>query len=192
MKYVFIAIFLILSLSLKAQHEHHKHHDHQSLESKQPTAHSLFHLDAEWTTQDNKKIKFKNLDNKKSVMAMVFTSCPSACPMIVSEMKEMQKKAKNKDVNYYLFSFDSERDKPEKLKAFKNKMKLGNNWTLFHANESNVRELANVLGVQYKKTADKNFIHSNVIFVLNESGEIICKKEGLKPDVEVCLKSLND
>ncbi|MCH2535050.1 MAG: SCO family protein [Bdellovibrionales bacterium] len=192
MKYVSIAIILFLSVSLKAQHDHHKHHDHQSLQAKEPTAHSLFHLNSEWTTHDNKKINFKDLDKKKSVMAMVFTSCPSACPMIVSEMKEMQDEAKNKDINYYLFSFDSKRDKPKKLKAFKEKMKLDKNWTLFHAKESNVRELANVLGVQYKKTADNNFIHSNVIFVLNKNGEVICQKEGLKPNVKVCLKGLNN
>lgn len=192
MKYLMIIISLFLSLSLKAQHEHHKHHKHKAMQATEPTAHSLFHLTSEWTTQDNQKVKFNDLEKKKSVMAMVFTSCPSACPMIVSEMKEMQEKSKNKDINYYLFSFDSERDKPEKLKAFKNKMRLNENWTLFHAKESNVRELANVLGVQYKKTADNNFIHSNVIFVLNKDGEIVCKKEGLKPQVEVCLKSLNN
>lgn len=193
MKYIVFLLSILMAATTfaKSGHNGHKKHKHESLKASEPTKHSLFHLTSEWKTHKEKKVKFNNLEKKKSVMTMIFTNCASACPMLVSEMKDMQAQAKNKNINYYLFSFDTERDDPKQLTKFKNKMKLDKNWTLFHGNKSDTRELANVLGIQYKKTPDNNFIHSNVIFVLNEKGEIICKKEGLKPNVKECLKHLN-
>jgi len=46
-----------------------------------------------------------------------------------------------------------------------------------------VLELAALLGVKYKASANGQFAHSNVITVLNAKGEIVHQQIGLNEDV---------
>jgi protein SCO1 len=55
-------------------------------------------------------------------------------------------------------------------------------WTLLHGQPDDVLELAALLGVRYKEGADGQFMHSNVITLLNANGEIVVQQIGLNSD----------
>lgn len=141
---------------------------------------SIFLLNQTWTTQDDKKISLEQLGGKPFIATMVFTSCPGACPLMVSDIKSFENqltKNEKKEINFALFSIDPVRDKPAALNKFYQKMHLDNRWTLLTSNADQVREMAAVLGFGYKKVDDDDFTHSSTLFLLSSDGEILARKE---------------
>src|SRR4051812_6289947 len=51
---------------------------------------SLYQLDSSWTTDSSQTIKLASLQGRVQVLAMFFTSCQYACPIIVHDMKRLE------------------------------------------------------------------------------------------------------
>ena len=144
---------------------------------------SIYQLADTFQTQDNKKITLSYFMGKPTVVGMIFTHCPYACPRLTADIKDIEEKMNSKKgVNYLLVSFDSERDFPEQLKKFANSYGLNQNWTLLHGDENAVRTLSVLLNVQFQKDATGNFSHSNIISVLDKDGVLVFQKEGIDAD----------
>ena len=155
---------------------------------------SIFLLDSKWETQDSKEIKLKDLKGKNIVMVMIFTSCQTACPLLVADMQKVAaqvSKDKLKQTTMVLVSIDPDNDTPEVLKqyAIKNKMD-GEPWLFLRSDKESIRELANVLAVKYKKISPIVFSHSNIITVFNKKGEMVKQVEGTVQSGEVA-KTVN-
>ncbi len=152
---------------------------------------SIYQLDSKWRDESGKTISLADLKGKKQIMAMIFTSCTYACPLILNDMKKIESQTKSKDVNYLLVSIDPTRDTPEVLKSFAERNNLDlNKWRLITGSQNGISELAAVLGFRYKKEKDGSFSHSNIISVLNENGEIAFQHFGLNQSVQDVLNSL--
>jgi protein SCO1/2 len=147
---------------------------------------SIFNLSSKWKTEENKTIELKDLKGKTLVMVMIYTSCKTACPRLVADMRNIEKqvpeKLKNK-VQYIMISIDPETDTPDRLKSFaiENQMD-GDQWTFLQGDLNSVREFANVLSVKYKQISPMDFSHSNIISVFNPQGELVHQQEGLGVD----------
>ena len=146
---------------------------------------SIYHLDSTWLDAHEQQVKITDLAGHLRIVAMLFTSCPGACPMTIQDIQHIRSllpTAARAAVMVTVFSFDPERDTPEKLLAFKNKMKLEKDvWTLLTPEQpADVTALAAALGVRFKKLESGDFIHSNIIFLLDKQGEVVAKQEGLK------------
>lgn len=143
---------------------------------------SIFLLDSKWQTQDAKEIQLKDLKGKNVVMVMIFTSCKTACPLLVADMKNVAskiEKEKLKETTLVLVSIDPENDTPEVLKKYADMNNIsGKPWLLLRSDKESVRELANILAVKYKKISPIIFSHSNIISVFNKKGEMINQEEG--------------
>ncbi|NJD22214.1 MAG: SCO family protein [Melioribacter sp.] len=152
---------------------------------------SIYQLESVWKNETGKKMMLNELKGKKQIMAMVFTSCTYACPLIVNDMKKIESQIKNDDVNFLLISIDPKRDTPEALMQYAKNNKLDmKRWRLLTGDENSISELAAVLGFKYKKEPDGSFSHSNIINVLNESGEIAYQHFGLNQDTKDVLDEL--
>src|SRR5690606_31761410 len=101
--------------------------------------------------------------------------------------KDVKAKSKNK-MNVSIFSLDSFRETPQSLAEFSSKRQLPSHWGLYTSDSDAVAELAASLGVRYKRLPDGDYIHSNVIYLLNSEGEIIAQKEGIKSAREDFVK----
>jgi protein SCO1/2 len=149
---------------------------------------SIYQLDSTWTSDANKKVKLGVLRNRPQVVAMFFASCQYTCPLTVSDLKNIEAALPENlrtNVGFALVSFDSLRDTPAALKAYRAKRELSNqNWTLLRGEPDDVRELAALLGVIYKQDSKGDFAHSNLITILNAEGEIVFQQAGinLPPD----------
>lgn len=144
---------------------------------------SIYNLPSQWTTQDNKNIEMKDLKGKVLVMVMIYTSCKSACPRLVADMRHIEERIPEnlKDkVQLVLVSIDPTVDTPKRLKEFSIENKMdGNQWLFLRSTEENTREFAAVLAVNYKKISPMDFSHSNIISVFNADGELAFQQEGL-------------
>ena len=157
-----------------------------ALPAGKPTDTSLYLLDSKWTSDVGKIIPLSVLRGRPQIVAMFFTHCEYACPILVNDMKKLQAalpadvRAK---VDFLLVSFDTKRDKPESLAAFRKKETLPvTSWTLLRGAADDVRELAALLGINYAPDARGQFAHSNLITVLNAEGEIAFQQPGLNGD----------
>ena len=157
------------------------------------TARSLYQLDAKWTSDAGAAVQLASLRGQPVVLAMFFASCEYACPLIVDDMKRLgaslpaDVRARAK---FVLVSFDVARDTPAALAAYRERLKLGNAWTLLHGETANVQELAMLLGVKFKQDARGQFSHSNLITILNPEGEIAHQRAGLMGDVSDAAKAV--
>jgi protein SCO1/2 len=149
---------------------------------------SLYQLDSVWTSDVGTKTRLAVLKGRPQVMAMFFSHCEYACPVLVHDMKRIEAalpEALKGKVDFALVSFDTERDSPSVLKAYREKEHLSvKNWSLFTGKADDVRELAALLGVNYQKDSKGQFAHSNLITILNAEGEIAYQLTGLNQRVE--------
>lgn len=157
---------------------------------------SIYNLPSKWTNQNGKEIEMKDLKGKVLVMVMIYTSCKSACPRLVADMRNIESRLpasiKGK-VELVLVSIDPETDTPERLKSFAidNKMN-GNQWMFLRSTEENTREFAAVLAVNYKKIAPLEFSHSNIISVFNADGELAYQQEGLGVNSDETIQKITE
>lgn len=145
---------------------------------------SLYQLESTWTSDVGKDVKLGVLRGRPQIVAMFFTTCEYACPIIVEKMLAIEQalpEALRGKVDFLLVTFDVERDTPEVLKAYRAKKHLPMaRWTLLRGKEDDVRELAALLGINYQRDARGQFSHSNVITILNPEGEVAFQQTGLK------------
>lgn len=143
---------------------------------------SIFLLDSKWKNQEGKELQLRDLKGKNLVVVMIFTSCQTACPILVADMQKIAAKIdpKKTDENtMVLVSIDPDNDTPEVLKKYAEERKMdAKHWTLLTSDMESIRELANVLAVKYKKISPILFSHSNIITVFNKNGEMIKQVEG--------------
>ena len=154
-----------------------------ALPAGKPTDRSLYQLDSTWTSDVGLKVKLSVLRGRPQVVAMFFSNCEYACPILVNDLRKLEA-ALPKDVlakvDFALVSFDTKRDTPEVLAAFRKKEKLPvASWTLLRGENDDVRELAALLGINYVQDARGQFAHTNMITLLNAEGEIAFQQAGL-------------
>lgn len=147
---------------------------------------SLFTLESKWTSDVGKEVKLDVLRGRPQIVALFFTSCQHSCPLIVADLKRIEKALPAKvraKVDFLLVSIDPERDTPAALRAFREKYGLGTeHWTLLRGGGDSVKRLAELLGFRYSPGSNTQFAHSLLITVLNGAGEIVYQQSGLGVD----------
>lgn len=158
------------------------------------TADSVYELGQTWTNQDGKAVAMRELKGKIQVVAMFFSTCQYACPRITADMKAIDDKLtpeQKKKVSLTMFSFDPDGDQPAALRSFAKKNDLDlTRWTLLQGGLEDIRALAAVLGINYRREADGSFSHGNAITVLDRNGVQLFQQPGLGADPAATLDTL--
>lgn len=166
-----------------------------TLSSSQVEAANLLESKSKWVDSEGTKKKLADFKGRPTLVAMVYTSCPHACPMTVNKIKKILadfEKEKILDAQVILASFDSEKDTPEQLSKFSVKQGLDRKiWHLLSPiDDKQARELSVLLGVNYKSLGDGDFSHSNIITLLSPTGEILSSIQNLNADHTVLIEAL--
>ena len=194
-KLILFALFSIALIGCQSKAE--KEQEAKEEIAKKPiTEMSIYNLPEQWTTQNGEDIELKQLRGKVLVMVMIYTSCKAACPRLVADMRNIEKKvpAALKDkVQYILVSIDPKVDTPERLKAFAIENQMDNEqWLFLRSNDEQTREFSAVLAVNYKKISPLDFSHSNIISVFNAEGELAFQQEGLEVNNEKTISKIEE
>jgi len=152
-------------------------HDHAGLAMQPAPAAdlSVYQLASTWTDQHGRVRQLRELAGRPQAVALVYTHCGSACPRIVGDLKRLE--AAIPDLGLVLVSIDPERDSPGRLREFAASSGLGERWTLLNGADGALMELAAVLGVRYRRVSATEFMHSNLITVLDAGGNIVYRQE---------------
>jgi protein SCO1/2 len=155
---------------------------------------SLYHLDSKWTADDGREQSLSSLRGRPQVMVMFFATCEYACPILVENLKAIERtlpETLRGRVGFLLVSIDPDRDTSEVLHAYRIKHGFASpTWTLLRGRTDDVRELAAVLGIQYQRDARGQFSHSNVISVLDTEGVVAFQQSGLNKDPRETMTAL--
>jgi protein SCO1/2 len=157
---------------------------------------SLYQLDSTWTNDCGTPFKLASLRGRPQIVAMFFANCSYACPLLVFQMKQIEAalpEPVRSQIGFTLVSFDTERDVPQVLHNYRLQHALTEGrWTLLRGSPDDVLDLAALLNVKFKKDAQGQFLHSNVLTLLNADGEVVCQQLGLNLNHEEMIRRASE
>jgi len=148
---------------------------------------SLYHLKSAWTDHHQAAVTLPELAGGPAVVVMFYGDCTTACPLLVKSVEEIEAalpEPLRSETRFVMVSFDTERDTPAKLRdyaASKGLDRAGWHWLV--GTPLQTRQLATMLGVQYRDAGNGMFAHSNVVSVLDSGGVPVARLEGLGIDL---------
>lgn len=179
----------LLPMILMAQHGHGDHDNSNALDiGEVNTEHSLYHMNSLWTNHRNETLRLSDLSGKAVVVTMYYGNCVQVCPILIRDANRVFQavdESIRSEVRVLAITFDPENDTPETLYAYAEEKNLNiPEWHFITGKRSDIRELAMLLGVEYKKKGDGHFAHSNLVTVLDDKGRIALRLEGLNQQVD--------
>jgi protein SCO1/2 len=148
---------------------------------------SIYALSMSLTDQNGHRVGLDVFRGRPVFIGMFYGTCPSACPLLISTIRRAMSQldaSTDAEVRVLLVSFDSERDTPDALRAIAAQRGLDVRWRLASAPDDQVRDLAAVLGIQYRKLPDGSFSHSSSIVLLDRTGAIDARLDDASQPIE--------
>lgn len=136
---------------------------------------SLYQSDVTLTDQNGRTFHLADLRGQPVLISMFYSSCQMVCPMIFETIRATLAKGgkpAHDGVRVLMMTVDPERDSVAALKKTASAHGADDRWQVARANASGTREVAALLGVQYRRLADGDFNHSSTILLLDAEGRI--------------------
>lgn len=148
---------------------------------------SLYQVSSKWQADDGRTLSLGDLAGKVRLVSLFFGHCESSCPMALGRLKALEAKLPAdwaRRAGIVLVTLDPSRDDSGSLADFRRKMALGKEgWTLLRGGPEDTRELAMLLGVAYRPSAENGGIdHNSVLVLLDAKGVVLRRYEGADPD----------
>ncbi|MEX2640954.1 MAG: SCO family protein [Balneolales bacterium] len=183
-----VLMLLLSGIVIVAPAQNHEHdHDHRAMEALEMPPHSLFHLDAEWTDHRGDTFKLVDFEESPIVVVMFYGNCTTVCPILIHDARRLYEEVGQplrEKVRVLAVTFDPANDTPEVLHEYAVQQQLNvPGWHFSTGSRSAIRELATMLGVQFRHTSDDRFEHSNLISVIDPEGLVAGRIDGLGQDV---------
>ena len=136
----------------------------------------------ELTDQNNTKISDKSYLGKVYVIEFFFSTCPSICPIMNKNMKDIQKEfSKESNFGVASITINPENDTVEVLKEHANQLGITSpNWHFLTGNKEYILSLANKgfnLYAAENKKVNGGFEHSGLFALVDKNGKIRCRKD---------------
>lgn len=145
-------------------------------------ADSLIYTVPKWSliNQDGERVSHKNYEGKIYVTDFFFSTCPSICPVMSSQMVRLQDKVKNAGwsdkVMFLSHTVNPENDRPDTLKAYAAELGADlSNWNFVTGKREDIYYLAEdgyFVNALPAETAPGGFIHSDNFMLIDENGHI--------------------
>jgi protein SCO1/2 len=148
---------------------------------------SIYALSMSLTDQDGRRIGLDVFRGKPVFVGMFYGTCPAACPLLISTIRRAMSElgsGTDAEVRVLLVSFDPERDTPQALHAIAVQRGLDARWRLANAPDDQVRDLAALLGIQYRRLPDGSFSHTSSIVLLDRTGAIDTRIDDTSQPIE--------
>ncbi|CAN1541818.1 Copper chaperone SCO1/SenC [Methylophilaceae bacterium] len=154
---------------------------------------SIYQVGGTWQTASNQTISLESIAGKPQVVALIFTGCSNACPIIVESMKRVERQIPSNmrnHIGFVLVSLTPDTDTSKSLKVFSEKKELNKNWKILRGNNELVRALSNALNGRYKLVKDGDVAHSNTVTLLNSRGQIQVQASGTLNGIQPIIDAI--
>lgn len=150
--------------------------------------------DFQFFNEDSILVTKDTYKNKVWISEFFFATCPSICPIMNTQLKNVEKALKrySKDLQFLSFTIDPKHDTPSVLKAHKSKLGIqSKNWAFLSGNESFTHQL----GIEHflifaGREADAlgGYAHSGAFTLVDKKGHVRGVYEVVQPDLSVNQK----
>lgn len=145
---------------------------------------SVYDVGGQWRDQTNAARSLASLRGTPAVIALMYTHCGSSCPLALAAMKRIERESPG--VRFVLVSLDPDRDTAGALSMYAGEHGLSSErWTLVNGSDADVRALAAVLGIRYRRISPSEVAHSNALTLLDADGTIVRQQAGLDGTTEM-------
>ena len=154
---------------------------------------SLYQLRAALVDQDGHPFELASLRGNPALVSMFYSSCEMVCPILfetVAHTVRSLKPAVRDRVHIVMVSLDPERDTVAVLKETAIKHGCDAHWSLVRGSDADVRHIAALLGVQYRRLPSGEFNHSTSIELLDSEGRIVKRTATLGQDDPAFLAAI--
>jgi len=154
---------------------------------------SLYQLRAALVDQDGHPFELASLRGNPALVSMFYSSCEMVCPILfetVAHTVRSLKPAVRDRVHIVMVSLDPERDTVAVLKETAIKHGCDAHWSLVRGPDADVRRIAALLGVQYRRLPSGEFNHSTSIELLDSEGRIVKRTATLGQDDPAFLAAI--
>lgn len=137
-------------------------------------------------------VSLDDINGSIIIANFIFTRCPSICPTLTKNMKELQDAMKMKDsrrridssfVRFISFTVDPKRDAPEVLKHYADKYAVNHDtWWFLTGEKEKIYDYALTelkLGLQDGDGVDSNFIHTSKFVLIDRYRNVRGYYDGL-------------
>ncbi|WP_116107121.1 SCO family protein [Lewinella sp. IMCC34191] len=140
--------------------------------------------DWKFVDQSNRPFGSENLRGKVYVADFFFTSCPTICPKVKSQMLRLEDRFKdNPDFRLVSFSIDPKRDTPEKMTDYAGKLGIEDldRWRFIYGDKFEIYDLdEDYLSIAMEDpSAEGGFNHSGYIVLVDREGFVRAYASGL-------------
>ncbi|MCE7055672.1 SCO family protein [Algoriphagus sp. AGSA1] len=130
-----------------------------------------------FTNQDGNQVGRAEMEGKLTIVDFFFTSCPSICPKMSSEMERVNDMFRNEErVRIFSISIDPSYDSPEVLKEYADKHKAeSGKWDFLTGGVQETYELAQcgfLIPAEDGLGIPDDFVHSDKFILIDELGRI--------------------
>jgi protein SCO1/2 len=140
----------------------------------------------ELVNQDAQPFGSEQLAGKIWIADFIFTTCPGPCPIISTRMSELQKPLAKSDVHLVSVSVDPEKDTPEVLRAYADKLrKQPLRWDFLTGPRAAIYTLSKdgfKLGISDGSEEEGIPVHSTRFVLVDRRGTIRGYYDALAPD----------
>ncbi len=155
---------------------------------------SVYHLQVPVEDQFGEISGLDRYRGKPVLVTMFYTSCPHVCPMLISTIQFTESELSEQelaDLRVLTISIDPERDTPEKLRETMERHNVDETrWSMVRSEPGDLRTIAGVFGVRYKKLSDGEFNHTTRVVLLDRDGTQIASTEQLGRTDAVFLEAI--
>lgn len=136
--------------------------------------------------QNGQSFGSAQLTGKIWIADFVYTTCPGPCPMISSRMSELQKPLEKSDVHLVSFSVDPEKDTPQVLRGYAEKLQADPaRWDFLTGPKSTIYKLSHdgfKLAVSDGSAEQGIPVHSTRMVLVDRHGQIRGYYDATEPD----------
>ena len=150
--------------------------------------------DFQFYNEDSILVNKASFKNKVWISEFFFATCPSICPIMNTQLKNVEKalKSYSKDLQFLSFTIDPTHDTPSVLKAHKQKLGIQNkNWAFLSGNEAFTHQL----GIEHflifagrEEEALGGYAHSGAFTLVDKKGRVRGVYEVVQPDLSINTK----
>jgi protein SCO1/2 len=155
---------------------------------------SIYRLQGSWTQDDGKPLRLDELRGEPQVLTLFYTTCTGSCPITVKALQmfsEGEKSAGRARVRFVLITVDPAQDTLKVLRKYRRTMHLEkDSWRLLRGKDSDVRKMAALLGFNFEQIDSGEFMHSNLITVLDTRGQIVHQQSGIAGDIAALREAI--